>query len=284
MGYMKIRNLYKNREILLFKKIFAMEKIHGTSAHLNFSLEHSSLTFFPGGEKYDNFVKLFDKEALTTKFCELELKSNVTVYGEAFGGRCQGMSGTYGKELKFVAFDVKIGDNWLSVPQAESFVKNLGLDFVHYEEVETDIDVLDALCSADSVQAVKNGVGEGKLREGVVLRPLVEMTLNNGERIIVKHKNDAFAEREHQPKVTDPAKLKILEEASAISDEWVSEMRLVHVLDKFPDADFKDIPKIIKAMVDDIYIEAKGEIVESQEVSKAISRKTALMFKQRLKK
>lgn len=34
MSYADIENLYKNRRIMLFKECYAMEKIHGTSAHV----------------------------------------------------------------------------------------------------------------------------------------------------------------------------------------------------------------------------------------------------------
>jgi hypothetical protein len=34
MGYAHINNLYKDQEILIFKHVWALEKIHGTSAHI----------------------------------------------------------------------------------------------------------------------------------------------------------------------------------------------------------------------------------------------------------
>ncbi len=36
MGYLHIENLYKNIDIMQFKECYAMEKIHGTSAHVRF--------------------------------------------------------------------------------------------------------------------------------------------------------------------------------------------------------------------------------------------------------
>ncbi len=51
---------------------------------------------------------MWDTEDLKKKFLETGLEE-VTIYGEGFGGKMQGMSDTYGKELRFVAFDVKIG-------------------------------------------------------------------------------------------------------------------------------------------------------------------------------
>ena len=76
-----------------------------------------------------------------------------------------------------------------------------------------------------------------------------------------------------------------MEDAKAISEEWVTEMRLSHVLDKLPkDINIESMKLIIDAMVEDVYREGKGEIVESKEVIKAISSKTAIMFKNKLRK
>ena len=60
-----------------------------------------------------------------------------TVFGEGYGGKEQGMRDTYGPDLKFIAFDVKIGNRWLSVTDAEDVVKKLGLEFVFYKKVST---------------------------------------------------------------------------------------------------------------------------------------------------
>lgn len=279
MGYLKISNLYKTQDIFLFKECYALEKIHGTSTHLTW--KEGKLSFFSGGEKHDKFVSIFDQDFLVAKFTELGL-NDVVVNGEGYGGKCQGMSETYGKELKFVAFDVRIDGKWLSVPQADDFVQTLGLLFVHYTKILTDLETIDAARDADSVQAIRNGCGEGKKMEGVVLRPLIELTKNNGERIIVKHKRDEFKERQTPQKVVDPAQLEILSNAQAISDEWVTAMRLVHVLDKLGNpTDLSEIGKVIKAMVEDVKIEAGDEIVFNKEVGKAIGVKTVELFKEK---
>lgn len=275
MGYLHIENLYKNQEILLFKECYALEKIHGTSAHIKW--HEGKLTFFSGGEKHTNFVKLFpDNYAETLKECP-----DFIIYGEAYGGKQQGMSATYGKELKFIAFDVVIHDCWLSVPQAEDFCKSRGIEFVHYVKVPTDVDSLNAQRDADSEQAIRNGIGPGKKREGVVLRPLMEFTKNNKERVISKHKRDEFKETKTSRDL-DPAKLQVLTEANAIADEWVTVMRLKHVLDKMPGHAIEKMPDIIKNMVEDVVREGSKEIVDNETVRKAIGKKTAIMYKQLL--
>lgn len=279
MSYLHIGNLYKSREILSFKTCYAMEKIHGTSAHI--AWKDGQLKFFSGGCKHGDFIMLFNHEELATKFTEIG-QPDITVFGEAYGGKLMKMKDTYGLNLRFVAFEVKIFDAWLAVPQAEGIVKQLNLDFVFWKEVTTDLPTLDVERDADSVQAVKCGCGDGKKREGVVLRPPFEVRLNNGDRIIAKYKRDDFQETK-TPRSADKDKFEVLRGAEAIANEWVTEMRLTHILDAFPDAGIEKTGDIIKAMIDDVAREAKGEIVDSQGVGKAISRKTAVMFKQRLK-
>ena len=195
----------------------------------------------------------------------------------------QGMSATYGKTLKFIAFDIKINECWLNVPDAEQICDSLGIEFIHYEEVDTNIELLDKLANTNYIQAIRNGMGDNHLREGIVLRPLIEMRLNNGERVIAKHKNDTFKEREHQPKLKSNQSLEVLKEANLIAEEWVTEMRLSHILDKFPTATIENTGDVIKTMIEDVYREAQGEIIENKEVKTAIGKRTAKLFKQRLK-
>ena len=279
MGYLHIANLYKHTEILLFRECYALEKIHGTSAHV--AWKDGKVHFFAGGSKHGTFLTLFDAAELEARFTALGHDS-VFVYGEAYGGSIQRMSGAYGLDQRFVAFDVKIGTSWLAVPNAEDVATKLGLEFVHYEKVSTDLEAINAQRNADSVQAVRNGMGPGKMREGVVLRPLFEFTTNDGSRLIVKHKRDDFKETK-TPREVDPEKLKILSEASAIADEWVTDERLRHVLDKLPQGlGIEGTGQVIKAMVEDVLREAEGEIVDSKVARKAISSRAVSLFKEHL--
>lgn len=282
MGYLHIDNLYKVQLILMFKECYALEKIHGTSSHITWDFESKRLTFHSGGEPHGKFVSKFDVEAINKVFLEKFPNHNVKIYGEAYGGKQQSMSNTYGKELKFVAFDVNINDMWLNVPNAENVCKAFNIEFVDYVKITTDLSEIDAQRDRDSVQAIRNGMGAGKLREGIVLRPLIEVTLNNGDRIICKHKRYEFMETK-TPRQVSTEGLKVLEDAKEIANEWVTEMRLTHILDKLPGADRKSTAVVLQNMVDDIYREGVGEIVESKEVSKAIKAKATELFFNRLK-
>jgi hypothetical protein len=281
MGYLHILNLYKKQTILLFKECYAMEKIHGTSAHIGWKFEQKKINYFTG-ENHQVFVTLFDEPFLIKKFEEIFPDQDVVIFGEHYGGKCQSMSGTYGKVSKFIGFDVKVGDVWLNVPNAEDVCKNFNIDFVYYVKIEVSLPHLMVQRDEPSVQAVRNGILEPKKREGIVLRPLVEMCTNNGERVICKYKPDEQMETKTKREVS-PEQLKVLSDAREIAEEWVVFQRMEHVLQKFPkDVSMEAMGDIIKAMIEDVYREGKDEIVESNEVSKAISQKTVQLFKQKL--
>ncbi|TXH46468.1 MAG: hypothetical protein E6Q97_29565 [Desulfurellales bacterium] len=287
MGYLHIENLYRPaaQTILLFRECYALEKVHGTSAHV--AWRDGKLHFFSGGESYDRFLALFDQERLSECFTALG-HPEVTVYGEAYGGKQQGMRSTYGDKLRFIAFDVKVGDTWLNVPSMDDVATKLGFEVVPWRKVSTDLAALDAERDRPSEVSVRRGIGEPREREGVVLRPLVEMTTSNGSRVIVKHKGDKFSERATPQKVIDPDKLVVLTAAQAIADEWVTPMRLDHVLQALQASgngvsDIATTPKVIAAMLTDVEREASGEIVMSRDAKAAIGRKTAELFKSKLK-
>jgi len=237
---------------------------------------------FSGGEKASRFEALFDLNVLKAKFEELG-HPEVVVFGEAYGGSQQGMSHRYGKDLKFVAFDVKIGESWLVVPSAEDVTKKLGLEFVHYTRVSTDLEALDAARDAFSVQAKRNGVEGDHHMEGVVLRPLIKVRMNHGDRVIAKHKRDEARETTKPRKVVDPSQFEVLRVADEIAEEWVTPTRMQHVLDKIPGANIEQTREVIAAMLEDVLREGAGELVDSKEARQAISRKAAVLFKERLK-
>jgi hypothetical protein len=284
MGYMHINNLYKDQRMLMFKRCYALEKVHGTSAHVTY--KEGFITYFSGGEKHENFIKLFDDAALKEAFDKLGYPE-VTVYGEAYGGKCQGMKDTYGPELKFIAFDVMVGETWLSVPDMDQVATGLGFEVVPWEETDTDLATLDHLRDRPSQVAIRRGCANDapRLSEGVVLRPLIELRTSNGERVMCKHKGAAFEETRTPRKVADPSKLEVLAQADAIAQEWVTPMRLSHVIDKLlrdekPGMEHTGV--VIKAMVEDVYREAAGEIVESKEAKQAIGKRAAALFKARI--
>jgi hypothetical protein len=288
MAYLPhINNLYKpeGQTILLFKECFALEKVHGTNAKIVFDPATTELRFYSGGEKHERFLSLFNQEELKPKLIAMGLPADrtITIYGECYGGKQQGMSLTYGPDLKFIVFDVLIGENWQDVINSEQISTNLGMEFVPYHKINTDLTSIDAERDRESEVAIRRGMGSGKKREGIVLRPLCEVKLNNGNRVICKHKQLWASETSTPRQVeTDPEKLKVLADAQSIANEWVNNNRLMHVLDRIPDVCIEKMGEIIKTMIEDVFREGKGEIVENEAVKKAIGRKTALIYKEYL--
>jgi len=281
MGYMKIPNLYKDQTILEFKKVWVTEKIHGTSAWITY--KDGQLMFHSGGAKHDIFVALFDKEKLKSKLNEIFGDGTVKIHGEHYGGKIQKMSKTYGKDNRFTAFDIKVGDVFLSFDKVLNICEQLEIEVVHGEIVDCEVEILNKHRDLPSVQAKRCGIDEDKEREGIVIRPLTEYTLNNGNRVIAKHKGENFRETSTQREIS-PEKLKILKDAEAIAEEWVTHMRLMHVLDKVEEPSIEKTGLIIKEMINDIDIEAKDEVEMTPEAKKQIGKRTAYLFKEYLQK
>lgn len=291
MGYMKIPNLYKEQDILAEPEVYVLEKIHGTSAHIKW--DGKDLTFFSGGMSHELFLSIFDQEKLKGVFSRLWGAGDppFTVYGEAYGGKQQGMSETYGPQARFIVFDVHADGDFCSVPCAEADALFLGLEFVWYTKTSSLLPILDKYRDEPSVQAQRNGMGV-KPREGIVIRPLTEKKNKRGERLIAKHVAPAFRETTSVRKVEEPSRAKL--EARAAAEEYVTDMRLTHVIDKMnpPATELKDIPRVNDAMYRDIQLEADtipyksvdaaGLKEYSQETRKAIYQATAQLFKRRL--
>lgn len=300
MGYMHIDNLPKNPKVLTFKWGYALEKVHGTSAHVSFKwvtsngivnhetgemgdIKNVQLTFFHGGESRDKFLALFDEEALKAAFIATGILRDVTVYGEAYGGKQQKMSHVYGPDTRFIAFDVKHGDRWLDVPSADRLAVGLGFEFVPWQKIDMDLDKLDALRDSPSEVSVRRGMNH-PWREGIVLRPPFEVYFGEeGGRIIAKHKRPEAQETKTPRNVGDKA----LEFANseALAEEWVTEQRLEHALSKPENAHVKGIEQVkdlIAYMVADVLREGEGEVTDTKANRQAIGKFTVKLFKERL--
>lgn len=287
MGYMHIENLYKDQSLLMFKRVYALEKIHGTSAAVAYKAGEINLEH--GAVPHESFASVFNLEGLTRAFQSLG-HDDVVVYGEAYGGAIKRKTAkTYGPELRFIVFDVQIGGVWLNVPNATDVTSKLGLEFVAYEEVDATVACLDFERDRSSRQAQRNGMGDGLHAEGIVIRPLIELTKNNGKRLIAKHKRAEFSERTSKAdtRVVDPAQRIIVTDAEKCALEWVTDMRLTHVLDKLGATlgralEMKDTPAVLAAMQEDVYREGQNEMVRTKATDHCINTRTREMFHARI--
>lgn len=283
---MHIDNLYKKPQFLdQFKRVYCLEKIYGTSAYIKFSPD--GITFFSGGASHAAFVKLFNVDQLLTAYKSLCNNTTYVIYGEAYGGEMQGMSDIYGKELKFIAFDVSFSNSgykayFMDVPEAEKFVNNVfGLEFVWYMECCNNLEDLNICRDMPSKQSFRNMGTEGE-SEGIIIRPIYESMDKFGDRWIVKHKRDKFRETTSVRKV-NPDKIEVINSANEFANEYITDMRLSYILDKFPQPhDITITGKVVAAMIEDVKREmVSGEIEWAKDVEKAIGRKTTEIYKRR---
>jgi hypothetical protein len=279
MGYADIKNLYQDKDVLLFKEVWATEKIHGTTAWILYDQEKypDTLQYHNGGGPREHFLPLFDEMKIYAYLKESFGNKHIKLHGEYYGGKINKQRHRYG-EYGFILFEIRVGDVFLPFDKVQAIGAKLGLDVVDGVVVPATVEALDRERDLPSVLAMKRGIGDNIEREGIVIHPLIELTKNNSERIIAKHKGASFMETA-TPREISPDKLQVLQDAEAIAFEWATPMRLEHVIDAFPDADVKDTGNIIRAMQDDIIKESTGEIEWSQEAKRAIGKRTQQLFK-----
>lgn len=215
--------------------------------HKKASGQPERLSLHSGGENAARFSALFpDQSGLTERLrllCQEETARRqaqgqtepihaVFIHGEAYGGKQQGMAHTYGPELRFTVFDVRINGEFLPVPLAVRYVtETLGLEFVPYHLIPCTSGWLDWARDLPSEQAVRCGVEESRIREGVVVRPICEIQDAMGKRVIYKHKRPEFSETKHPRSLAKV--LQIQRDPTKAVEEWVTEIRLTHVLNHF---------------------------------------------------
>lgn len=300
MGYASILNLHADTRILEQSHCFALEKLHGTSAFVQYipkggdpepesrgtrlAVGEATLKFF-SGEQQANFEAFFadKKERLLKVFGQLGMP--VKVHGECYGGKIQQNSWRYGKELRFTAFDVLYNGEWLPIPEAEIVVKLLGLEFVHYVRIETKLSLIDAERDAISEQAIRNGVttreGEFVRREGVVLRPIEEKPDHRGNRICAKHKRA----EERETKTIRPVnadKIALSKAARDVAEEWVTANRVGNARSHFSESDWviTNMSNLIRYVLQDVYTEAGDEVEQTAENNREICKRAAQLIKQ----
>lgn len=205
--YHKIQTLFKRDPATNFSKViegeFSLpvfnylkdniweftEKIDGTNIRIMWDGEET-ISF---GGKTDNahipsflvnrLNVLFTKEMMSTVFPQ----TPACLYGEGFGARIQKGGGNYiAKDVDFILFDVRIGRWWLKRQGVSDVAKCLSIRHVPIVGLGNIYEMVELV-----KLPLKSAFGMFPA-EGIVARPVEELLLRSGERVITKLKVKDF--------------------------------------------------------------------------------------------
>jgi hypothetical protein len=278
--------------------VYALEKIHGSSSFIEY--KNGKINYHAGCLSSLEFSRLFNESNLQEVIRSKQL-SSFRIHGEVYGGSIQGQKDRYGDKIRFVAFEVRlfppnVTPYWLSVPEAEKFARLFDFDFVPYKKIAFERKRLIEARDEPSVQAHRNGIMTPQLREGNVIRPLVELVDGKGKRLIWKDTAIAFKEQLHHRRIEyDPEKQLSEKErqkcAQLIVEKYVLPIRFAHVIDhvlekrEMKKLTYQDLKDVLNEMVIDVRKDAdkQDQIDWNSYVEKEMKRKTADWFGNYLK-
>ena len=224
-------------------------------------------------ERYkDKVVKLF--ECVKSKYSET---MQITIFGEMFGGLyphdgvkakrnvSQIQKGVcYSPEHEFYGFDIYLfaeeNSRFLSVDEVNELFENEGFFYAKTLFRGTLAECLKYPNAFQSKIAEWLGLPaiENNICEGVVIRPVVPMYLRNGSRVLIKNKNERFAEKKSKKKrnkifaepIPYSEKLKAL---ITEGEAYVTENRLTNVVSHIGEVHFpKDFGKVMGLFTKDV--------------------------------
>lgn len=192
----------------------------------------------------------------------------IEFFGELYGGVYPGYKGDgavqnrvkYNPEQDFYGFDILvfIDDKaiWFGPDDVERYYEAGGF-FYNKELFRGSLE--DALKYPNDFQStIAERLGlpkvEGNITEGVVIKPVIPQFFKNGDRIIIKNKNEKFKEKITKVRSTPTVPLdpKVQEEIDHMLS-YVCENRLNNVESHLGSIEFpKDMGKIIKEFTSDI--------------------------------
>lgn len=163
------------------------EKVDGTNIRLS---RRDDGTVRIGG-RTDNAqipASLLDRLDVITARQGWDALSGLTVFGEGYGGKIQ-RGGAYRPDSDFVVFDVQVNESgvWLDRADVVDIANKLALQFVPIVTTGTLSGHIEAVAAGGFPSLFGDTVAEG-----VVVRPLVELSDRRGRRIITKVKVKDF--------------------------------------------------------------------------------------------
>jgi len=95
---------------------------------------------------------------------------------------------------------------------------------------------------------------EGNFAEGIVMKPVREYTLCNGDRVILKKKSDKFSEKNHKKEIiTQSCVSEELKELFTSASQYVTENRLMNIISHFGEVSKSDFGEVLKEFNCDVF-------------------------------
>lgn len=285
LEYPSIESIYRQKEIQrwlsmypnLWEETFvAQEKIHGSNIQIAIDPDGSWQIFsrkqkigqgdrFQGVNVYDLVENEYGEILCFGNNCAKKTQTTIRFYGELFGSKIQ-KGVDYGDKNRILIFDMKVGRDFISPNVLESafqlYTDNFMVPvFGIYSSLK---DVLAADIEKDSLVLGK----ENNIMEGVVIKPYHRVySSSQGSLFYLKKKNDAFKEKQREPKLVESNG-----EVSRLNFEfnsYVTKNRLQNIFSKYGEIEVsQQMGDYIKYVLEDAkedFLKDFGQDIENLE-------------------
>jgi len=327
--YNSIENTYRKEFLEKIKghgfwedEYVVQEKVHGsnisfwTTNGVNYQAAKRSGNIVDG-EAFYRFDYLLEKHKMAFTSIWNTLKSThsdleqMTIYGEVMGGnyphpevdRIKDASKVqkgifYGPDNYFYAFDILLNaDKYLNVEEANKHFEKEELLYAKTLFKGSIEECMTYTNSFDSTIPKELGLPEltPNICEGTIIRPIINSHFNGGSRVILKNKNDAWAEKIKSDKkirlqANVPEHIRVLQEAIL---DYVTENRLNNVVSKIGKVSMPDFGKVLglfnKDVIEDFLKDHEVKFTELDKkerkmVTKSFTRTAATMVRNKLRR
>lgn len=184
----------------------------------------------------------------------------LVIYGELYGANIQ-KEVQYG-ERRFSAFDIRLDGEVVHKQTAVKMAELMGIKWapiLKYGTFEECMAVGNHFRSLESPE----DASEDNFGEGTVIEPVVPQFFNNGSRIYLKNKTEAFIEKKNRTHKMPSTEPEFSEEVSDIFSAvmmYATEARVRNVLSKIGNVVPKDFGRVLGLMIADMLDDHEKEM------------------------
>lgn len=173
-------------------------EVHGKTENANMRVDEVEMLQKIGDK--DKLLKAFTVERPAPEYPDgkdfVAPESECIIFGETYGKGMQKGGGRYCKDhLKFICFDIKVGNTWLKRDAVEDICQKLGIDVVPYLGEMTLDEAIEKVKEGFQSQVAEDPTLEA---EGIVLKAPLGLLDRMGRRIITKVKTKDFRQLENK--------------------------------------------------------------------------------------